>query len=454
MRVHESVVLGARLGSRSDFDAIARSYGGPLYGFAVSELGSDEAEDAVQEIFLKVFLGLKGLRETGRFEAWLWSIARNELRSRRRARAFRPEAAGVDPDSLPAASTWHEGSGIHAAAPFGCVPDDEVAELLAVLSPGELELVRLRYRVGLSVREIGLVEDLPEKLARSRLWEAMERLRKKGLRDRALSWMGPAATGAACATKAAGADIASGMAGRGVGNGRRASARPGRGAPALGLKENVMDKVELYRNAAAAFEAIGLADQVGMAMAARKGERWGEEVLRALGRTRGGADFVKGFDARLSMRELAEIVNCCDRFTEKRLVLELEKADPETAEEIKRNMFVFEDFSLFDGTAMELLFDEVGCDVLALGLSGIGRDVRNIILGRLPAARRKEAEEALVRCDPEPERVRAAQEEAIAWAYAGDKAGRFARIERGAHLSGAPVFTLLRPGEGRSFRED
>ena len=454
MRVHESVVLGARLGSRSDFDAIARIYGGPLYGFALSELGSGEAEDAVQEIFLKVFLGIKGLRETGRFEAWLWSIARNEVRSWRRARALRPEFAGVDPDSLPDASAAQGVLGGFAAPPSGNAPgapDDEVAELLAVLSPGELELVRLRYRVGLSVRETALVEDIPERLARSRLWEAKEKLRKKGLKDRTLSWMGPATNGASGASGVAGV---AGSARCGTGAGRRAVARSGRGAPPLGLKENVMDKVELYRNAAAAFEAIGLADQVGMALAARKGERWGEDVLRALGRTRGGADFVKGFDAKLSMRELAEIVNCCDRFTEKRLVLELEKADPETAEEIKRNMFVFEDFSLFDGTAMELLFDEVGCDVLALGLSGIGRDVRNIILGRLPAARRKEAEEALVRCDPEPERVRAAQEEAIAWAYAGDKAGRFARIERGAHLSGAPVFTLLRPGEGRSFRED
>jgi RNA polymerase sigma factor (sigma-70 family) len=451
MRVHESVVLGARLGSRSDFDAIAKGYGSPLYGFAVSELGSGEAEDAVQEILLKVFLGIKGLRETGRFEAWLWSIARNELRSRRRARALRPEFAGVDPDSLPDASAAQGGLGGFAAPSSGNAPgapDDEVAELLAALSPGELELVRLRYRVGLSVRETALVEDIPERLARSRLWEAMEKLRRKGLKDRTLSWMGPAADGVVGVAGVAGA------ARRGAGTGRCAVARSGRGAPPLGLKENVMDKVELYRNAAAAFEAIGLADQVGMALAARKGERWGEDVLRALGRTRGGAEFVKGFDAKLSMRELAEIVNCCDRFTEKRLVMELEKADPGTAEEIKRNMFVFEDFSLFDGTAMELLFEEVGCDVLALGLSGIGRDVRNIILGRLPAARRKEAEEAMARCDPEPERVRAAQEEAIAWAYAGDKAGRFARIERGAQLSGAPIFTLLKPGEGKGFRED
>jgi len=448
MRVHESVVLGARLGSRSDFDAVARIYEGPLYGFAVSELGRGEAEDAVQEIFLKVFLGLKGLRETSRFEAWLWSIARNEVKSRRRARALRPQFSGVDPDSLTSASVWPGGRGTDSASPSGCAPDDEVAELLAALSPGQLELVRLRYRVGLSVREIALVVDIPEKLARSRLWEAMERLREKGLRDRPLSWMGPAADGAA------GANIAAGAARRGAANLERAAARLGHGVPPLGLKENVMDKVELFRNAAAAFEAIGLADQVGIAMAARKGERWGEDVLRALGRTRGGADFVKGFDAKLSMRELAEIVNCCDRFTEKRLVMELEKADADTAEEIKRNMFVFEDFSLFDGTAMELLFDEVGCDVLALGLSGIGRDVRDIILGRLPAARRKEAEKAMGRCDPAPERVRAAQEEAIAWAYAADKAGRFARIERGAHVSGAPVFTVLKPGEGKSFRAD
>lgn len=292
MRVHESVVLGARLGSRKDFDEIVRSYEGPLYGYAVSELGPGEAEDLVQEALLKAFLGLKGLREPGRFEAWLWSIARNEARSRRRARALGPDFAELDPETLPAAEAGPGSAGTGLPG-----REVELVELLSCLSAEQAAVVRLRFWTDLSVREIALVEGIPEKLAKSRLWEATELMRKRG------------GTGG---TPRPGRTL--------PGSGRR----EGPVAMPPGLEEYVMDKVQLYRNAASVVVSMGLADQVGLAIAARKGERWSEDVFRAIGRTRGGSEFVKGFDARLGMRELAEILNCCDRATEKRLVEELE----------------------------------------------------------------------------------------------------------------------------------
>jgi hypothetical protein len=280
---------------------------------------------------------------------------------------------------------------------------DEVRDLVGRLSPVQARLLRLRFWTDLSLREIALVEDIPEKLAKSRLWEAMEVLRRKDGRVR-----------------------------------RRRELPPGFG-------EVVMDKVELYRNAGSVFERLGLAEQMEIAIAARKGERWGEDALRALGRTRGGSEFVRDFDARLMMRELAQVVNACDRFTEKRLVEELERVDPETAEDIKRQMFVFEDFSLFDEASTRLLFEEVGLDVLGLCLASIERRVREVILGRLPETVRKRAVAAIAACDPAPERVRAAQEEAVAWAYAADKAGRFRRPERAGLDADAPYFSLADP---------
>lgn len=385
------MVLGARLGSGKDFDSIVKAYGGPIYGYAASELGrGPEAEDAVQEIFLKAFLGLRGLRESSRFEAWLYAIARNETRTRRRRRALAPEEVELDLDSLPEAESAG-GKGIDPA---------DAGLLLSRLSPGQARILRLRFWTELSVREIALVEGIPEKLAKSRLWEAMELLRRKDKGPR-----------------------------------RRTELPPGFG-------EVVMDKVQLYRNAGKVFESLGLADQVGMAVAARKGERWDAGILASLGRISGGSDFARDFDAKLGMRELAEIVNCCDRFTEKRLVEELERLDPGTAEEIKRQMFVFEDFSLFDEGATRLLFEEVDIEVLALACSGIERRVRDIILGRLTEEGRKAAEAAIAASDPAPERVRAAQEEAVAWAYAADKAGRFRCLDRSSLPSGAPFFTL------------
>ena len=203
-----------------------------------------------------------------------------------------------------------------------------------------------------------------------------------------------------------------------------------------------MDKLESYRNAGAVFERLGLAEQAEIARAARRGERWPESVLAALGRTEGGAELVRDFDARFRMGELAEIVNRCDRFTERRLVLELERLDPETAEEIKESMFVFEDFSLLDERALRALFGEVEREVLALGLSGVERRLRDLILSRLPEGERGLVERAIADCDPAPERVRAAQEKAIAWAYCAEKAGRLRRLEQEGRPKGSPLLTL------------
>lgn len=401
MRVHESVVLGARLGSREDFNAIVRAYEGPLYGFAASELGRGEADDVVQETFLKAFLGISRLRDSSRFEAWLYSVARNEIRLRRRSLAGLPSFAEVDLESLPSSEESPE------------MDRGEIGNLLLALPPEQAAILRLRFWTNLSLREIALVADMPEALAKSRLYEARKKLKRE------ITRMDPLLRRPAAALEP-----------------RKEPSAP------KGLEESVMEKLESYRNAGSVLERLGLAEQVEIAEAARKGERWGENVLAALGRTEGGADLVRDFDARFQMRELAEIVNRCDRFTQSRLVLELERTAPETADEIKKQMFVFEDFSLFDEKAVRALFGEVERDVLALGLAGIEKRIRDIILSRLPDGERALVRQAIRDCDPAPERVRAAQEEAVAWAYCAEKAGRLRALPGEGLPKGSPLLTL------------
>ena len=399
MRVHESVALGARLGNPEDFAAIVRSYEGPLFGYVASELGREEAEDAVQEIFLKAFTGIRKLREADRMEAWLYSIARNEIRGRRRGSLRLAQRVELDLEELAS-----EGDYTGAAADGSAASGAALRALLTQLPPEQAAALRLRHWAGLSVREIALVENIAASTAKSRLWEATRRLR--GI---AAEW-------------------------------RIEEMTPG-------FEEQVMERIEEYRNAGEVFERLGLDAQVELALAAQSGNRWSETLLAALGRVRGGSEFVRSFDARLRMRELAQIVNCCDHFTEKRLVEELERVDLQTAEAIKAQMFVFEDVSLFDEAATRLLFSEVDGEVLALCLAGIERRVRETILGRLEPADRSRMERAIRASDPEPSRVRAAQEAAVAWAYQADKAGRLRQLDRSTLPEKAPFFTVA-PGKG------
>ncbi|HUX14090.1 MAG TPA: RNA polymerase sigma factor [Spirochaetia bacterium] len=62
--------------------------------------GSSDAEDDVQEIFLKIFRGLPAYHGRGRIESWVYQIARNHLVDRHRRVKLTTESAG-DMQSVP-----------------------------------------------------------------------------------------------------------------------------------------------------------------------------------------------------------------------------------------------------------------------------------------------------------------------------------------------------------------
>lgn len=72
-------------------------------GFAT--LDADEAEDVIQETYVRAFKALPRLKDAGAFEAWLLSIARNRARTRleRKSHLRRLEDEGPDaePEAVP-----------------------------------------------------------------------------------------------------------------------------------------------------------------------------------------------------------------------------------------------------------------------------------------------------------------------------------------------------------------
>jgi RNA polymerase sigma-70 factor (ECF subfamily) len=143
----------------------------PLLRFCSGYLRDAEAaRDAVQECFRRL---LSLTDPPAKPLAWLRRAARNHclnlLRSRRRRRDGERLATGVD-----------------VAAPVAgpltrLVREEErasVGALLARLRDDELELLRLRYVDELARREIADLVELPESTVKSRLEEALRKLRR------------------------------------------------------------------------------------------------------------------------------------------------------------------------------------------------------------------------------------------------------------------------------------
>lgn len=172
----EDLVAKARVGQAEAFATLMRRYNRRLFRAAFSILRNEaEAEDAVQEAYLRAFAGLDGLQEDASFAAWLLAIAVNEARARlRRAQRF----GALDDRDL------------RAEAPMFTVPPASperlatTAELRRVLEaaigtlPGPFRIVfMLRGVEQLSVEETARCLGIPPATVKTRFHRARARLR-------------------------------------------------------------------------------------------------------------------------------------------------------------------------------------------------------------------------------------------------------------------------------------
>ena len=160
-------------GNRNAFAQIVERYTPLLYSLAFRMLGrGEEAQEAVQEIFLRAYRALPRFRLERRFHPWLYTIALNYLRTvarrqrrRRGLRLVREELDTVaDRGELPAAAAERE--------------DGErlAQEALAGLSPLYREVFLLREVEGLSVRDTAEALGVPEGTVKVRLHRARQEL--------------------------------------------------------------------------------------------------------------------------------------------------------------------------------------------------------------------------------------------------------------------------------------
>jgi len=73
--------------SKPDFDSIINLYSGEIFAYLWRQLnGREDAEDCLQEVFIRAFKAFDRLNEDSHFRAWLYKIATNEAISFRKKR--------------------------------------------------------------------------------------------------------------------------------------------------------------------------------------------------------------------------------------------------------------------------------------------------------------------------------------------------------------------------------
>ncbi|MBC03961.1 MAG: flagellar motor switch protein FliG [Phycisphaerae bacterium] len=104
-----------------------------------------------------------------------------------------------------------------------------------------------------------------------------------------------------------------------------------------------------------------------------------------------------GLEARLSsmimhstekvggVNTVAEILNLCDRNTEKSIMEGVESEDPDLVEEIRRLMFVFEDIRMLDDKSIQRLMKDIDNSEVALALKMASDELKDKFLSNVSA---------------------------------------------------------------------
>ena len=151
-------------GDREAFEAIYLRFAAAVHGILVSRLGLDEADDAVQEVFLQAWSRLSELREPSAFPGWICTIARR--------RAVDVHRRTQRHEELPAGIEARDRSEARAEAL-------EALRAIQEMPEAYRETLSLRLVEGLSGPEIARATGLTHDSVRVNLSRGMKMLRER-----------------------------------------------------------------------------------------------------------------------------------------------------------------------------------------------------------------------------------------------------------------------------------
>jgi RNA polymerase sigma factor (sigma-70 family) len=169
-------VAEVRAGDRTAFGHLVRRHAPVAKRMAVLWGAGADADDVVQDAFVKAYAALPRFRADGEFRGWLLTIVRNETRNLFRSRGRR--AAREELARLPQADLAFDDDDPEEAA-LGAVRRRELLAEVRRLPVELREVVACRYLLELSEAETATALGIPAGTVKSRLHRALTMLRKE-----------------------------------------------------------------------------------------------------------------------------------------------------------------------------------------------------------------------------------------------------------------------------------
>ena len=170
-----AAVARARDGDHDAFQVLVERHSRSIYRLAFRMTGrAEDAEDVVQEAFVRAYRQLGRFESRSNFATWLYRITFNCSVDYVRARPHRetPEAR----ETLETLSGQSQGPTTHDLAYAGEI-GERVQEALGTLSPQERAAFVMRHCQGCSIEEICRALDLRTNAAKHAIFRAVRKMR-------------------------------------------------------------------------------------------------------------------------------------------------------------------------------------------------------------------------------------------------------------------------------------
>src|SRR5687768_443106 len=161
-------------GDYSPASEIYDRYSGRIYNFAFRFLkNSEAAEDAVQEVFVKMLKHANQFHGDAKLSTWLFSITANWCRDYLRKADNKPKDSDEVLITLPASTEYSPDRTLEQRE-----NEQRVRKALGSLTPEQREAILLSRYQGLSYAEIAQISGCSEGAVKTRVFRAMETLKK------------------------------------------------------------------------------------------------------------------------------------------------------------------------------------------------------------------------------------------------------------------------------------
>lgn len=180
----EMLMIRYQRGDRQAFASLLRRHNQRLYNFALRQVrDTGQAEDIVQDAFLRVVQNASEFKHEARFSTWLYAIARNLCVDQLRKKSHRRHASlnqGKDPGSEPIENQVADSHPRSDAERAACSSEmlDSILRAVDGLPDDQREVFLLREIGQLRFVDIAQVTGAAENTVKSRMRYALERLRE------------------------------------------------------------------------------------------------------------------------------------------------------------------------------------------------------------------------------------------------------------------------------------